>query len=203
MHVSYTVSNIYNKMFADFYRIFVLNNWFYLKYASFCRETEKKFLENFEPFVDIHLFQCLCKFTRTKRNSLWQPVQLLQFLEVSVPLLAAGGRSSAAAAALGQERMDASERSHMTKLRRVWKAGEFVFFFFFGQRETVDRTDSASLRATRCPTGLAEKEVQASLYFCVFLRAPTRAAPPLAGAPSLKDNFRDVITEHHRKPALK
>lgn len=32
--------------------------------------------------------------------------------------------AAAAAAALGLEHMDASERSHMTKLRRVWEAGE-------------------------------------------------------------------------------
>lgn len=50
--------------------------------------------------------------------------EIIDSVKVSVPPLAGGGRSLAAAAALGQEHMDASERSHTTKLRRVWKAGE-------------------------------------------------------------------------------
>lgn len=97
-----------------------------------------------------------------------------KFLKVSVLLLAGGGRSLAAAAALGQEHMDASERNRMTKPRRVWNAGEQrgAFFFFFpsplGQRETVDRTDSASLRATRAPLASPRKKFKHRFTFVFF-----------------------------------
>ena len=44
------------------------------------------------------------------------------------------------------------------------------------------------------------RERSSSIALLLFL--PTRAAPPLPAAPSLTDNFRDVIAEHHRKPVL-
>lgn len=50
---------------------------------------------------------------------------------------------------------------------------------------------------------LAEKEVQASLYFWFFRGHRVGKKLPDASAPSLNDNFRDVITEHHRNPVPK